>query len=190
MNPPPPGKRSIPDFRALFEGAPGSFLVLQPDLTISAASDAYLRATMTRREDILGRALFDVFPENPDHPDAPGVANLRTSLRQVLRERRPDAVTAQRYDMRRPVADGAGFEERYWNLSNTPILGVDGEVAWIILDAEDVTPLARQQGNPRQTGRNARDREAELRRLNETLEQRVLERTRQIEEEAKERSRA
>jgi hypothetical protein len=45
-----------PDFRALFESAPGSYLVLTPDLTIVAVSDAYLSATMTKREEILGRA--------------------------------------------------------------------------------------------------------------------------------------
>jgi PAS domain-containing protein len=39
-----------PDFRALFESAPGLFVVLTPGMRIVAASDAYLRATMTRRE--------------------------------------------------------------------------------------------------------------------------------------------
>ena len=37
-----------PDFRALFESAPGLYLVLTPDLRIAAASDADLRATKTR----------------------------------------------------------------------------------------------------------------------------------------------
>jgi len=55
---------SVADFRLLFESAPGCFLVLALDLTIVAVSDAYLRATMTRRGDILGRPLFDVFPDN------------------------------------------------------------------------------------------------------------------------------
>ena len=41
---------SSPDFRALFESAPGLYLVLTPELQILAASDAYLRATMTTRE--------------------------------------------------------------------------------------------------------------------------------------------
>jgi signal transduction histidine kinase len=37
-----------PDFRTLFESAPGLYPVLTSDLTIVAASDAYLHATMTR----------------------------------------------------------------------------------------------------------------------------------------------
>src|SRR5258705_76191 len=55
-----PHRHKAPDFRALFESAPGLDLVLAPDLTIVAVSDAYLDATMTRREAILGRGLFDI----------------------------------------------------------------------------------------------------------------------------------
>ena len=71
---------SEPDFRLLFESAPGLYLVLDGTLVIVAVSDAYLAATMTRREEIVGRNLFDVFPDNPDNPDATGTANLRASL--------------------------------------------------------------------------------------------------------------
>jgi PAS domain-containing protein len=52
------------DFRSLFEAAPSPFIVLSPDQRIIAASDAYLRATMTTREKILDRKLADVFPAN------------------------------------------------------------------------------------------------------------------------------
>jgi PAS domain S-box-containing protein len=54
-----------PDFHALFESAPGLYLVLDPTLTIVAASNAYLQATNTQRDAIVGRNLFEVFPENP-----------------------------------------------------------------------------------------------------------------------------
>ena len=81
-----------PDFRRLFESAPACYLVLAPDLTIVAASDAYLRATMTRRESILGREIFEVFPDNPDDPAADGAANLRSSLDRVLATRTADVV--------------------------------------------------------------------------------------------------
>ena len=53
-----------PDFKALFESSPGLYMAVTPDLRIVAASDAYLRATMTKREDILGRDLFEVLPDN------------------------------------------------------------------------------------------------------------------------------
>ena len=37
----------MPDWRSLFESVPRLYLVLAPDLTIIAVSDAYLRVTMT-----------------------------------------------------------------------------------------------------------------------------------------------
>ena len=88
-----------PDFRLLFQSSPGCYLVLAPDLTIVAVSDAYLHATMTRRETVMGRPLFEVFPDNPDDPFATGVANLRASLARVLLSKRPDAMVVQKYDI-------------------------------------------------------------------------------------------
>jgi hypothetical protein len=84
-----------PDFRTLFESAPGSYLVLTPALIIVAVSNAYLQATMTRREEILNRSLFNVFPDNPGDATATGVSNLRASLTRVLQHRIPDVMAVQ-----------------------------------------------------------------------------------------------
>ena len=128
-----------PDFRALFESGPGLCLVLTPDLSIVAVSDAYLRATMTRREDILGRGLFDVFPDNPADPTASGVRNLRVSLNRVRQNRVADTMPVQKYDIRRPDSEGGGFEERFWSPVNSPVSNAAGELVYIIHRVEDVT---------------------------------------------------
>ena len=93
----PSGARSaLPaDFRALFEAAPALYLVLAPDLTIAAVSDAYLKATMTQRAAILGRDLFEVFPDNPDDPAADGTRNLRASLERVRAHGCADAMPSR-----------------------------------------------------------------------------------------------
>jgi signal transduction histidine kinase len=131
------------DFRAIFESAPGLYLVLRPDFTIVAASDEYLRATMTTRAGILGRRIFDVFPDNPADPAATGVANLGASLNRVLQKRTAHTMAVQKYDIRRPEADGGGFEERYWSPVNSPVLDATGEVRYIIHRVEDVTEFVR-----------------------------------------------
>ncbi|MGB7622424.1 MAG: ATP-binding protein [Terriglobia bacterium] len=144
---------STPDFRTLFESAPGLYLVLTPELRVVAVSDAYLVATMTQREEILGRELFEVFPDNPDDPGASGVRNLRASLERVIQHRRADAMAVQRYDIRRPNSEGGGFEERYWSPLNSPVFGENQEITYIIHRVEDVTELVRlrpleiEQGN-------------------------------------------
>jgi signal transduction histidine kinase len=141
-----------PDFRVLFESVPSLYLVLTPDLRIVAVTDAYLRATMTSRQAVLGRGIFEVFPDNPDDLAATGVNNLRASLASVLEFRRTDTMAVQKYDVRRPEAEGGEFEERYWSPQNSPVLGPDGEVRFIVHRVEDVTDFVRlkQAGRERE----------------------------------------
>lgn len=133
------------DFKLLFETSPGLFLVLSPDLKIIAVSDAYLSATMTSRDDIVGKNLFDVFPDNPDDPGATGVANLRASLIRVLSTKLPDTMETQKYDVKKPLHLGGGFEERYWSPLNCPVINADHQLVYIIHRVEDVTDLTRNK---------------------------------------------
>jgi PAS domain S-box-containing protein len=132
-------------WQLLFESSPGLLLVLDPGLYIVAVSNGYLAATMTRREQLLGRHMFDAFPDNPQDPEASGVANLGASLQRVLEKRLPDRMPVQKYDVRRPPEAGGEFEVRYWAPLNTPVLDHDGELRFIIHRVEDVTDLVRLQ---------------------------------------------
>jgi signal transduction histidine kinase/ActR/RegA family two-component response regulator len=159
-----------PDFRALFEAAPGLYLVLDPELQIVAASDAYLEATMTRRDQIVGRGLFDVFPDNPDDPEATGVSNLSASLERVRRHQVADTMAVQKYDIQRPESEGGGFEERYWSPKNMPVLGEDGELSYIIHRVRDVTEFVRLTERGTEQEAEIYLRGQELQRLNKELE--------------------
>ena len=130
------------DYAALFEAVPSPMLVLDPDLMIVAVNQAYLTVTRQVREDLLGRYVFDAFPDNPADPGASGTRNLDASLRRVLRTGEPDSMALQRYDVPVPAAEG-GFEERYWSQINTPVLGPDGSVVLLIHRVEDVTAFVR-----------------------------------------------
>jgi signal transduction histidine kinase/CheY-like chemotaxis protein len=132
-----------PDFKALFESAPGLYLVLSPSLQIIGVSNAYLHATMTKREDIIGRGLFEVFPDNPNDPMATGALNLQASLMRVIRKKEPDAMAVQKYDIQKPQSEGGLFEERYWSPLNSPVLDKDNNVQYIIHRVEDVTDFMR-----------------------------------------------
>jgi PAS domain S-box-containing protein len=171
-------------FRALFESAPGLYLVLEPEeFRIVAVSDAYLQATMTKREEIMGQPLFEVFPDDPSDPMADGVRNLRASLERVRSQHLADVMAVQRYPVRQPASEGRTFEERWWSPINSPVRGPDGEIAYIIHRVEDVTPFIRQmqeEGNEatglRQLESRAQHMEAEvvlraqeLQRVNEQL---------------------
>ena len=131
------------DYRVLFESAPGLYLALNLDLVIVAASDAYLRATMTSRDGIIGRGIFEVFPDNPADPTATGARNLRASLTRVLWSGQADAMAVQQYDIARP--DGGGFEERHWSPVNLPVLAADGSLRYIIHSVEDVSEFLKRE---------------------------------------------
>jgi PAS domain S-box-containing protein len=133
------------ELRNLFESLPGLYLVLTPDLEIVAASDAFLKATLTTYEGILGRKFFDVFPDNPDDPGTKAVANLQASIDRVIQKGMPDTMAIARHDIRRP--DGV-FEERYWSPVNCPMFGVDRKLKYIIHRVEEVTEFVRQKSQP------------------------------------------
>ena len=134
---------TLPDFRRLFESAPGLYLVLDPTFRIVAVSDAYLSATMTSREAILDQGLFDIFPDNPDDPTATGVGNLKASLDRVVKSGVADTMPIQKYDIRRPADEGGGFEVRFWSPRNSPVFDDAGELTYIIHRVEDVTDFVR-----------------------------------------------
>ncbi len=181
------------NFRLLFESAPGLYLVLLPDLTIHAVSDAYAEATMTKREDITGKHLFGVFPDNPNDGSADGVSNLRASLNYVLKNKAPHSMAVQKYDIRRP--DGS-FEERYWSPHNKPVLNAKGAVIYIIHRVEDVTDFVRLQKEQQAKDKVTDDlrtqthemeieivkRAKEIQKLNAELEKKVSDKTIELEE--------
>ncbi|GHE20389.1 hybrid sensor histidine kinase/response regulator [Halomonas urumqiensis] len=125
-------------FRAIFESAPGLFLVLSADeYRIVGVSDAYLEATYTEREAIIGRPLFEVFPVTPDRSNAAGVEELSASLERVKRYGQPDTMPVLRYPIPDPVT--GGFEERYWSPINVPVFDEQGRLTLILHRTEDVT---------------------------------------------------
>jgi len=144
------GRRAIEDelrrsravLEGLFESLPGLFLVLTPDLKVASASDAFLAATMTTREYIVGRGIFEIFPDNPDDPHATGVSKWRASLDRASRTAAPDTMAVLRYDIRRP--DGT-FEERFWSPMNSPVFGPERRIDYLVLRVVDVTDFVRRR---------------------------------------------
>lgn len=157
------------DVRLLFESSPDILLVLLPDapnFTMVAATDARLQVTHTTREQIIGRPLFELFPDNPDDPEATGTRNLRASLDRVLATHAPDTMAVQRYDIRR--ADGT-FETKHWSPKNLPVLSSTGEVLYILHRVEDVTELVQ-----------ATELGEELRDKTRAMEREILQRSHEL----------
>jgi PAS domain-containing protein len=129
-------------FQAEFDGSPHPYMLLDPGpgLQIVDINDAYAAATLISRSDVVGKSLFEVFPDNPDDALADGVSNLYASLRIVAQTGQAHAMAVQRYDIRNP--DGE-FIERHWQPINTPIHDESGLLIFLLHHVEDVTDQAR-----------------------------------------------
>ena len=135
------------DFQAIFEALPNIDLILSadPEFIMLAASEVRLQATNISREDCIGHSVFEVFGNNPDETAASGPGVLRASLERVLETRAPDRMAITKYDIPRRASEGGGFEVRYLNPINVPVLDEQGEVTCIIHQTQDVTEQVLRQ---------------------------------------------
>jgi PAS domain S-box-containing protein len=132
---------ATPDFKALFTLSPNPYMLLDRELRFVAANEAYLRVTASRLEDLVGRYLFDVFPNDPADPNNPSARLLHESLSRVLATREPDTLALISYRVPRQTTQGVAVEDRYWSATHTPILDEAGQVAFILQHTVDVTEL-------------------------------------------------
>jgi len=164
---------AAPDFQRLFESGPNLYLVLTPQWVIVAVSDALLRATRTKRDEVIGRLVIEVFPENPADLHSHGPNVVLESMQRVIDTGRPDILPFQRYDILRPVCEGGGYEERHWSIVNAPIFDDHGRVEFILQRVEDVTDLVKDR-------QSMEERSAELAHRATLLELDVAARTAEL----------
>ena len=123
----------------LFNAMPGNCILLRTDApryTVVAATPAYSTLTGVRKEDLLGRGLFEVFPSNPNDPNDTGSKSLNASLAYVLEHKVSQELPVVRYDSELETGE---FTERYWRSTNTPVLNEAGEVTFVIHSTEEIT---------------------------------------------------
>jgi PAS domain S-box-containing protein len=141
--------------RQLFEQAPSFMALLSgPDHVFELANAAYVR--LVDRQ-VLGKPMREALPEVVEQ----GFLQL---LDRVYRTGEPFVGKGIRASLLR--RDGRPAEERYLDLVYQPIFGPDGRVVGIFAQGHDITEQKRA--------------EQALRELNDTLEQQVALRTREL----------
>ncbi len=139
---------SNPAFDLLFDALPDPYVALDATLQIVAVNAAYLLATRTTRE-IIGQRLCDVVPDAP----AETVAALAASLQRVLFRKHADTVALPDFVEAR---GGAASACQHWRACNTPVLGADGTLAYIMHGLEDVTDTVQIRLEGAETERRLR----------------------------------
>jgi len=137
------------DYQAIFEACPACLVVLEPippEFRIIAATDEYLASTLSKRENLIGHGVFEVFCDNPENNDAEGCRNFKASLTRVLETLREDTKDVQRYDI--PDPQSGQFLERHWRSTNKPVFDANGKITAIIHQTEDITEfiMLKRQG--------------------------------------------
>jgi PAS domain S-box-containing protein len=126
------------DFQSLFQALPGPHMVLDRNFDYVAANPAYERVTMRTAAELVGRNMFELFPNSGE-----GGRRLRASFQRVFETGEPDTLAYIPYDIPRPEALGGGMEQRFWTAAHMPLRAPDGEVIYLLQNTTDVTEIVR-----------------------------------------------
>jgi PAS domain S-box-containing protein len=108
-----------------------------PHYTILDVNNAYLHATNSTRESLVGKSVFAVFPANPTDDVSKNIERTIFSFEEAIRSKKTHTMSNYRYDI--PIPGTDEFEERYWTTSNTPVLDAEGNVLYFIHSPANVT---------------------------------------------------
>ena len=131
------------DFQALFGALPTAFLVMDPDLVIVEANPAYLELVGRRRDEIVGRPVFEAFPPAPDALDSNGRNPVEISFHRARDSGLVDPMPIAKYDVLDPLTGELG--ERFWSLISAPVLDADGRTVLVLQRTEDVSAYVRER---------------------------------------------
>lgn len=111
----------------------------KPLYTIIDVNNAYLNATNSTREALIGASVFGAFPANPTDEESKNIERTIFSFDEAIRSKKPHTMSNYRYDI--PIPGTDEFEERWWTTTNTPVLDDKGNVIYFIHSPINVTEL-------------------------------------------------
>ncbi|WP_406438761.1 SpoIIE family protein phosphatase [Streptomyces sp. NBC_01613] len=162
------------DYAAVFQALPGMVALLTPELVYVDVNDDFAQLAGRPREQLLGRYIFDAFPENPNDPAAAGMRETQESMLRVVATGERDTMAVLRYDIEDAQRPGH-WKEHFWSPVNAPVLGPDGQVELVVHRVEEVTELLRAHGSHTDNSRSSvleaelYTRARELQTVNERL---------------------
>ncbi len=141
-------------------------MVMNAKFEIVATNQAYLDVTKRTRDSLIGANVFKAFPAGDESRRL-----VQESFERVRDQGVVDVLPMFSY----PLMGDDGLEQRSWSCTHVPILGADGDVAFVLQSAQDISQLGRtvdwvgmsQTETP--VGEEAYNRFGMVQVLNETL---------------------
>jgi PAS domain-containing protein len=134
---------------ALFDGLSTAYLVLNTDLVIVEANEAYLHLLQRTRQELVGRPVFQAFPPEPASLDAQGRNPLQRSFERVRDTGLTDRMPLLQYDVPDP---GTGqVRQRFWSLIHSAVLAWTADRRWCCNESR-TSPTSRASANASAAG--------------------------------------
>lgn len=119
----------------LFDALPGAKLIFDRDLIILKQNKAHEDMTMSQREDVVGRYLFNAFPPEPGEDSPSAETAIRESVKYVFETGGTDEMPIQEHAL---LVGKQMWQTRFWRVTHSPITK-DGEILAVLQTSEDVT---------------------------------------------------
>lgn len=131
----------------IFDASPlPSLLILadEPRFTLVTANPAYLKVTNSKKEDLIGKGLFEAFPAEANQEDG-NVEKLKAAIQRVLDSKEKYKAPIQKYKI--PLRGTDEYMDIYWDPMFTPIFDEKGEITHILHSTEDITSSVLAEQN-------------------------------------------
>lgn len=130
-----------PLFTAAFHCSPiGQYLLAPtPALEILAVNDAFLASVARRRDEVLGKPLFEAFPSAPGESGDVGTGALARSIADAIATGEAQLMAAQHYPIEMERDGRRWFEDMYWSATNTPVYDEVGTLLCVSHTTIDIT---------------------------------------------------
>ncbi len=145
---------------------PASIMVLDRDLRYVMASDMYLQTTGRTLEDLLGRNLFEAFPETEERRRP-----LEESMRRALAGE-SNAIERLAYRIPDPN-DLSKTVEAWWRCRHNPLVGPDGSINHVVQITENITELVQAEEQRNAIGQELQHRVGNLLTLVQVIARRT-----------------
>jgi len=128
------------NFDTIFHSSHTPYILVNtnlPDYTVADVNQAFLTATKSIRENLIGKPVFEVFAANPDGSGDGVYDKIRSAFDTVVKTQRAVELPAHRFDTIDP--DTGRYREIYWVSKIVPILNSEGIPTHILHSPIDVS---------------------------------------------------
>ncbi len=127
------------DFEQLFTTLPAPCLVLDREMRIVTATDNYLSNVKRTLAELRGRYVFEAFPEDEER-----MTLFRDAFQRAL-DGEANTLVEVPFSIADTDLENGELRDVWWTCTHVPVHGPDGDILYMIQNAQDVTKQVSAQ---------------------------------------------